>query len=253
MKKLLSVIAFSFSTFALLGCSTANAALFEDEDARKAILEIRQRLDEFKDFQIRSDAEDQKTKHNLLEGANALEGLRAEIATLRGEKDALTKELSDTQRKLKDFMQSVDARFLNLEPIKVTIDGQEYLVDQAEKKEFEASLDRFKKGDFAGSITLFNDFLKRHPLSAYKITSLFWLGNSQYATREYKDAISNFKLLISMDAKHPRAPEAMLAISNCQLDMKDTKAAKKTWDDLIKLYPDSEAASAAKERIARLK
>jgi TolA-binding protein len=35
--------------------------------------------------------------------------------------------------------------------------------------------------------------------------------------------------------------------------MKDTKAAKKTWDDIIKIYPDSEAASAAKERIARLK
>ena len=36
-------------------------------------------------------------------------------------------------------------------------------------------------------------------------------------------------------------------------DMKDTKAAKKTWDDLIKAYPDSDAAAAAKERIARLK
>jgi len=253
MNKLLTGVVLCISVFASLGFNAAHAALFEDEDARKAILEIRQRLDELKDFQIRSDAEDQKTKHNLLEGANALEGLRAEIATLRGEKDALTKELSDTQRKFKDFVQSVDARFLNLEPIKVIIDGQDYMVDQNEKKEFEAALDRFKKGDFAGSINSFNDFLKRRPLTAYKISSLFWLGNSQYATREYKDAISNFKLLISIDAKHPRAPEAMLSISNCQLDMKDTKAAKKTWDDLIKLYPDSEAASAAKERISRLK
>ena len=253
MNKLLTGVVLGISVFASLGFNEAHAALFEDEDARKAILEIRQRLDELKDFQIRSDAEDQKTKHNLLEGANALEGLRAEIATLRGEKDALTKELSDTQRKFKDFVQSVDARFLNLEPIKVIIDGQDYMVDQNEKKEFEAALDRFKKGDFAGSINSFNDFLKRRPLTAYKISSLFWLGNSQYATREYKDAISNFKLLISIDAKHPRAPEAMLSISNCQLDMKDTKAAKKTWDDLIKLYPDSEAASAAKERISRLK
>jgi TolA-binding protein len=45
----------------------------------------------------------------------------------------------------------------------------------------------------------------------------------------------------------------MLSISNCQLDMKDTKAAKKTWEEIIKTYPDSEAAGAAKERVARFK
>jgi len=253
MFKRSSVISVSLCAFAFLGSLNAHAGLFEDEDARKAILEIRQRLDDFKAFQQRSEAEDEKTKHNMLEEANTLEGLRAEIATLRGEKDALTKELSDTQRKLKDLSQSIDQRFAKLEPVSVNIDGKDYLVDQNEKKEFEAALDNFKKGDFAATTTAFNDFLRRHPLTPYKITSLFWLGNAQYATREYKDAIANFKLLISIDAKHPRAAEAMLSISNCQLDMKDTKAAKKTWDDLIKAYPDSDAAAAAKERIARLK
>ena len=189
----------------------------------------------------------------MLDEANSLEGLRAEIATLRGEKDALTKDLSDTQRKLKDLTQSLDARLATLEPVKVSVDGTEFMATQLEKKEFDAALDQFKKGDFAASTVAFNDFLKHFPQTSYKPTSLFWLGNSQYATREYKDAISNFKLLLSLDPKHSRAPEAMLSISNCQLDMKDTKAAKKTWDDIIKIYPDSEAASAAKERIARLK
>ena len=35
--------------------------------------------------------------------------------------------------------------------------------------------------------------------------------------------------------------------------MKDTKAARKTLEDLLKAYPNSEAAVAAKDRLARLK
>ena len=52
---------------------------------------------------------------------------------------------------------------------------------------------------------------------------------------------------------HERAPEAMLSIANCQIEMKDTKAARKTLEDLLKAYPNSEAAVAAKDRVARLK
>jgi len=231
----------------------AQAGLFEDEDARKAILDMRQQIDEQKITQQRTDSAIEKIKHSMLDEASTLEGLRAEIATLRGEKDSLTKDISDTQRKLKDLMQTIEARFSALEPVKITVDGVEVLVEQRERREFESALEKFKSGDFVSSTVAFNDFIHHYPLSGYRITSLFWLGNAQYATREYKDAMANFKMLISLDPKHLRAPEALLSISNCQLDLKDTKAAKKTLDELTKTYPDSEAAQAAKERLAKLK
>ena len=82
---------------------------------------------------------------------------------------------------------------------------------------------------------------------------LFWLGNAQYAQRDYKEAISNFKQLLSLAPNHMRAPEAALSIANCQGELKDTKAARKTLEDLLKVYPQSEAAAAAKERLARMK
>jgi TolA-binding protein len=53
--------------------------------------------------------------------------------------------------------------------------------------------------------------------------------------------------------EHPRAPEALLAMANSQAEMKDTKSARKTLDDLVKAYPKSEAAQAGKERLASLK
>ena len=45
----------------------------------------------------------------------------------------------------------------------------------------------------------------------------------------------------------------MLSIANCQVELKDTKAARKTLEDLIKAYPQSEAAAAARQRLPRLK
>ena len=81
----------------------------------------------------------------------------------------------------------------------------------------------------------------------------FWLGNAQYATRDYKEAINNFKLMLSAAPAHARAPEAALSIANCQIELKETRTARKTLEDLVRAYPQSEAAIAAKERLSRLK
>jgi tol-pal system protein YbgF len=95
--------------------------------------------------------------------------------------------------------------------------------------------------------------LARYPASGYAVPALFWLGNAQYATRDYREAMANFRALIVKDPEHVRAPEAVLSVANCQLELKDSKGARKTLADLLKAYPKSEAAVAAKERLAALK
>ena len=45
----------------------------------------------------------------------------------------------------------------------------------------------------------------------------------------------------------------MLSIANCQIELKDNASARRTLGDLVKAYPQSEAASAARERLARLR
>ena len=82
---------------------------------------------------------------------------------------------------------------------------------------------------------------------------LFWLGNAQYGKREYKEAIASFRALLAAAPDHPRAPEALLSVANCQIELKDAKAARRTIDELLKTYPKSEAAQAGKERLASLK
>jgi TolA-binding protein len=50
-----------------------------------------------------------------------------------------------------------------------------------------------------------------------------------------------------------RSADAMLSVANCQLELKDIKAARKTLGDVVKTYPHTEAASAASERLAKIK
>lgn len=42
-------------------------------------------------------------------------------------------------------------------------------------------------------------------------------------------------------------------MANCQIELKDAKAARRTLEDLLKAHPKSEAAQAAKERLSHLK
>jgi TolA-binding protein len=45
----------------------------------------------------------------------------------------------------------------------------------------------------------------------------------------------------------------MLSVANCQLELKDIKAARKTLAEVAKTYPQTEAAVAASERLTKLK
>ena len=241
----------------LLVAAGVQAALFEDDDARKAILDLRQRV-EF----IRVDVEQSKkssTDENatltrgLLDLQRELELLRADLAAMRGLSEKQSKDLIALQKQQTEQLAIVADRIGKLEPAKVNIDGIEFLADPAERRDFDTALGIFKKGDFAAAQILFTGFIGRYPGSAYVTPALFWLGNAQYATRDYKEAITNFRALIAKSSDHMRAPEAVLSVANCQLELKDTKGARKTLADLIRAYPDTEAASAAKERLAALK
>jgi tol-pal system protein YbgF len=241
----------------LLAATGLRAGLFEDDEARKAILELRQRVET-----VRSDAEQSRraaTDENaglgksLLDLQRQIELMRAEMSTLRGLNEQMSRELGDLQRRQKDLAQTVNERLSRFEPVKVNVDGVEFQADPAEKREFESALSVFRKGDFASAQSLFVAFIGRYAGSQYVTPALFWLGNAQYATRDYKEAIINFRALIARNPEHVRAPESVLSVANCQLELKDPKGARKTLTDLIKAYPETEAAVAAKERLLVLK
>jgi tol-pal system protein YbgF len=248
----------------LMPALPADAGMFDDEEARKAILDLRakvaaneeQTASRFAELVAANAAllEQIKTLQRSLLDLNAnLESLRAELPKLRGTDEQLARDIADMQRRQKDMVQTLDERLHKLEPQKVSIDGRDALVHPDEKLQYEQAMASLRSGDFDKAVVALAGFDRRYPDSAYAESVRFWLGNAQYGKRDYKDAIATFRAFVTASPDSARAPEALLAIANCQVEMKEGKAARKTIDELVKTYPKSEAAQAGKERLSTIK
>jgi tol-pal system protein YbgF len=252
---------------AVAAAAPARAALFEDDEARKALLELRKSNEQARAKQDATNAEltkanaalleqVQQLRRSVLELNSQLEMLRGDMAKLRGTDEQLARDIADVQRKQKDVTQvtqGVDDRIKRLEPMRTTVDGREFMADPEEKRQFDEALAVLRGGEFDKASVMFGAFVRRYPGSGYTDSARFWLGNALYGKRDYKEAITVFRTMANSAPDHPRAPEALLAIANCQVEARDSKAARATIGELIKVYPKSEAAQAGRERLAALK
>ncbi len=254
-----------------LSAAPVHAGLFDDDEARRAILDLRARIQAADDASKQRSAELAKGQAELARGnaelieqlqqlrrslfeLNAqLETQRAEMARLRGGQEQLARDVAELQRKQRDGVQGVDDRLRKLEPQLVSQDGQEFKADADEIRLHDEAMASLRGGDFNKAALLLGAFLKRYAFSGYAPSLRFWLGNAQYGKKDYKEAIATFRAFVTDLPDHPRAPEALLSLANCQLEMKDNKGARRTLDEVQKSYPKSEAAAAAKERLASVK
>lgn len=246
--------------------SPAQATLFGgDDEARRAILDLRQRLEQSQNATralIEQNVQSQNQSQNqaiaqlrasLLDLQGQIDRLKSELAQSLGAQERLARDLTELQLRQKDVLSAVDDRLRRFEPVPTTIDGREVMVDPAEKADHDKAMALFRQADFVAAQVALESFVLRHSASAYVPSALFWLGNAQYANKAYQPSMANFQKLLSMRPDHPRAAEAMLAISNVQIELKDLKAARKTLEDLIKAYPQAETAATARDRLSRLR
>ena len=233
--------------------SVAHASLFEDDEARRAILEMRnQRTQEADALNAKLqalNAQIDQLKRSLLDMNAQMEQLRSDMARSRGTEEILVRDVSELQRRQKDIQTSVEERVRKLEPQSITLDGKTFKVEPEEKQAFDESLARLRAADFAGGAAGLNGLLQRYPATGYRESVWYWLGNAYYGLRDYKASIDAFKQLLDKAPDHVRAPEALLSIANCYGELKDDDSTRKALELLVKQYPQTEAAQAARDRL----
>lgn len=219
-----------------LGMSNSAWALFADDDARKAILDLRKSL--------------ATTQMDL---QNQIEKLKADNAELRGKVENLEKQGEDISTSQKTYYQDLDNRLGNFEPRTATIEGVSGTVQPNEKKAYDDALKAFQAGNLKKADEGFSAFANRYPKSPYLPLALFWSGNSKYANKDYAGAIAQLQSMIKRYPTHPRVPSAMLTLGNAQLESGNKAAAKKTFSEIISKYPDTESAKDAQQLNAAIK
>ncbi|MFM1826776.1 MAG: tol-pal system protein YbgF [Pseudomonadota bacterium] len=232
------------------------AQLFSDDEARRAIIDLRARIAQL-------EAENQTLSNRLdgmakgqLELFSQIEKLRAEVANLRGitEQNAQSTSLAKQQQKelfmnLEKQIQSADARLKQFGPQSMALDGEEIAVAPEEKQAFEDIQKELSEKRFSNALKLLSSFNQQYGRSKLLPWTLSMEGATAYALRQYKTSIRAITRLDKSHPKHPRTPDALLTLASAYDESEQANSAKSVLQGIVKRFPDSEAARIATERL----
>ena len=282
---------------ALLLSVSAHAGLFDDEEARKQVLQLRTQL---ADTQRTLDArigelEAQAKNRSIIDLFNQVEVLKNEFAKLRGQIELLQNELENTQKRQRDLYVDLDERLRKVEaqqaelaaraaataaaaplgasmppgavgptgtlpsgatdpgrampPSSVVVPPPAAIDPVAEQRAYDQGLEHFRAGRFVEAVTAFQLFTRNFPRSTLVPSAQYWIGNSLYATRDFRGAISTQRQLIAQYPDSAKASDALLNIASAQSELGDLQAARATLQEVASKYPATEAGAKAKQRL----
>ena len=240
---------------ALCCAAPAQAGLFSDDDARKQIQQLEARV-----LKLEAAAE-QQTK-SMLDLLGQIEALNGEIRKLRGQNEELAHGLQDAEKREKYFYVDLDTRLRRFESADNAAQNSDNSSATAppdpndpalENRAFETAYGLFKGGNHANAAKAFQEFLKKYPASVHVANANYWLGNAQFALKDYKSALSTYQGLLKAFPDTARAADVLFDIAECQRALEQDVAAQKTLKHLVTKYPNSEAAAKAKKQPAASK
>ena len=229
----------------VLALGVADASAFADDDARRAILDLRETVRQLQ-------TELATVRNAQVQLSDDIGSLREQNRQLTGQVEELTNSLAVEKRNARTLYESVDRRIGVFEPQSVVIDGRTVQVDSEEKGAYDAALLFFQDGKFTQAEKAFQDFSARWPKSPYRPDALFWWGTSAFGAEHYKTAISTQNRLLKEFPKSSRAPDAMMLVASSQAAGGNITATKSTLTKVVRTYPKSDAAKEAASRLKEL-
>ena len=273
----------------LLGAAApAAAGLFDDEIARKQIADQQKRVDELRQQTDGINArltkvEDGAKTNPALELVTEIERLREEIRGLRGQIEVLGNTVEGVAKRQRDMYVDLDLRLRRFEqpaaaagsapapsappaqgaaaaPSTPAAGAGTADVPKAaaaaggeETEAYERAQGQRRIGNYPGAIAAFQAFITRYPKSTLAPRAQYWIGDSYFNLRDFKNAMVSQQKLIATYPDSSSVPDALLNLASSQLESGDSAAARKTMDGLIARYPASEAAEKARRRVANLR
>lgn len=233
---------------ASLGAAQAQAGIFDDEEARRQLV----------DFRIKTEARfDQQAKAQL-ELSAQIQRQADEIARLHGLLETLGYKQEVGDKRTQDFYLDLDSRLRKFEtPVAAPADpaatpAAAIKGDPArEGQEYEAALNQFKAAKYKEAAAAFAAFVQKNPDSSLAPNAQYWLGNAWYAQHDCRRAIEAQSIVTTKYPDSPKAADAWLAIATCQQEMGNPTGVKRSLDTLIAKYPNSPAAEAAQQRLKK--
>jgi len=120
------------------------------------------------------------------------------------------------------------------------------------KVEYNQAYETLKQNRQAG-ITAFKRFLAKYPNSPLAENAHYWIGEALYSQRNYREAIDSFVVVLIQYKKGRKAPDAAVKLGYSFYALKDWNMARRTFNDLLRYFPNTNAAQLAKARLDKMR
>ncbi len=115
------------------------------------------------------------------------------------------------------------------------------------------AFDALKAAKYPEAIAGMADFLVRFPSHPLADNAQYWLGQAHYVTRDYAKAVEAFAAVGTSSPDTSKAPDALLKKGLAESELGRTEAARATLNEVIRRYPQNDAARLAREQLSRLR
>jgi len=234
---------------------SANAALFDDEEARRRIESTNQRLTAVqRQLEDRLTALEQQLKsQGLVDLFNQTEQMRGDIAKLRGQIEVLTYELEQAQKRQRDLYVDLDSRLRKIETASTA--AAQPPVDAAPPAAGPAGAPSLNPSGVpapsAGApVAPVPGALPPRTVDAVGEQRAYDAALDQFKRGDYGGAITAFGNFVKSYPRSPLASSAQYWVGNAQYARRDYRGAIATQRQMLQTYPDSSKAPDALLNIA---
>jgi tol-pal system protein YbgF len=110
-----------------------------------------------------------------------------------------------------------------------------------------------QRGSLATAEAAFEDFLRDHGSHELAPDAHFYLGDILEMQDKLRDAIAAFEQIPGLFPTHRRVPDALYRIGLLHLQLDDRQEAVRSFERVVNTYPESDAASLAREQLRELR
>ena len=237
-------LAVALASFAFVGCATAPEEdpvyiRMNDLDARV------QRIERV------------LTNQSLLELAQRIDALQADLRSIRGEVELLQNETQGGRTQSRNLYGDLEKRLAALESLggvgAAPAGGTpQPAAGASEQATYDAAMGALRGGNYDKAIASFREVVTNYPTGDLAGNSQFWIGESYYTKGDLENAVTAYRKVLTVWPDSRKAPDAMVKLGFSLSDLKRTSEARTTLEEVVRKYPGTNAAQLAADRLKRL-
>jgi len=199
------------------------------------------------------------SNQSLMQMAQQVDTLQAEVRDLRGQIDDLQNRNQALTKQQHDLYADLNKRVGTLEHGGAAGGGAAAAgsdsgqgVSSTEQSIYSQAFDALKAGNYTVAISGFQDFLNQYPSSPLAPNAEYWLGEAHYVNRDLSSAASAFQAVLDKWPSSAKASDAMFDLANTQLAQGETAKGRATLHKVVSQFSGTDAASRAQARLKQL-